>query len=289
MQAFSVETGKFKLDGGAMFGVVPKSIWNKTNPADENNLCTWALRCLVIKEAGRIILIDTGMGNKQDAKFFSHYQPHETVTLPDALQKINIAIEDITDVLLTHLHFDHVGGAISKVNDKLVTTFPNATYWVSEPHWNLALHPNRREKASFLTENIMPIKESGQLKLITLPSFQSNTSLQEIKFTESISCLVVHGHTEAMLLPKIKMGNETIVYMADLLPSIGHIPLPYVMGYDMQPLITLEEKEKFLTTALKENYILFFEHDAVNECCRLVATEKGIRAGASFSLKEIVY
>ena len=289
MQAFSLETGKFKLDGGAMFGVVPKSIWNKTNPADENNLCTWALRCLVIKEAGRIILIDTGMGNKQDAKFFSHYQPHETVTLPDALQKINIAIEDITDVLLTHLHFDHVGGAISKVNDKLVTTFPNATYWVSEPHWNLALHPNRREKASFLTENIMPIKESGQLKLITLPSFQSNTSLQEIKFTESISCLVVHGHTEAMLLPKIKMGNETIVYMADLLPSIGHIPLPYVMGYDMQPLITLEEKEKFLTMALKENYILFFEHDAVNECCRLVATEKGIRAGASFSLKEIVY
>jgi len=289
MQAFSLETGKFKLDGGAMFGVVPKSIWNKTNPADENNLCTWALRCLVIKEAGRIILIDTGMGNKQDAKFFSHYQPHETVTLPDALQKINIAIEDITDVLLTHLHFDHVGGAISKVNDKLVTTFPNATYWVSEPHWNLALHPNRREKASFLTENIMPIKESGQLKLITLPSFQSNTSLQEIKFTESISCLVVHGHTEAMLIPKINMGNETIVYMADLLPSIGHIPLPYVMGYDMQPLITLVEKEKFLTMALKENYILFFEHDAVNECCRLVATEKGIRAGASFSLKEIVY
>jgi len=288
MQLFSVETGKFKLDGGAMFGVVPKSIWNKTNPADENNLCTWALRCLVIKEADRIILIDTGMGDKQDAKFFSHYQPHETITLADALQKINIGVEDITDVLLTHLHFDHVGGAITKLNDKLVTAFPNATYWISEPQWNLAQHPNRREKASFLTENIMPIKESGQLKLITLPPFQSSTSLQEIKFTENISCLVVHGHTEAMLLPKIKMGDETIVYMADLLPSIGHIPLPYVMGYDMQPLITLEEKEKFLTNALKENYILFFEHDAVNECCRLIATEKGIRAGASFTLKEIV-
>jgi len=186
------------------------------------------------------------------------------------------------------LHFDHVGGAISKINDKLMPTFPNATYWISEPQWNLALHPNRREKASFLTENIMPIKESGQLKLITLPAFQSSTSLQEIKFTESISCIVVHGHTEAMLLPKIKIGNETIVYMADLLPSIGHIPLPYVMGYDMQPLITLEEKEKFLTTALQENYILFFEHDAVNECCRLIETEKGIRAGASFSLKEII-
>ncbi len=288
MQAFSLETGKFKLDGGAMFGVVPKSIWNKTNPADENNLCTWALRCLVIKEGDRTILIDTGMGDKQDAKFFSHYQHHEKITLTDALQKINIGVEDITDVLLTHLHFDHVGGAITKLNDKLVTSFPNATYWVSEPQWKLALHPNRREKASFLTENIIPIKESGQLKLITLPPFQSSTSLQEIKFTEAISCLVVHGHTEAMLLPKIKMGNETIVYMADLLPSIGHIPLPYVMGYDMQPLITLEEKEKFLTAALKENYILFFEHDAVNECCRLIATEKGIRAGASFTLKNIL-
>ena len=288
MQAFSLETGKFKLDGGAMFGVVPKSIWNKTNPADENNLCTWALRCLVVKEADRVILIDTGMGDKQDAKFFSHYQPHETIALEDALQKINIGLEDITDVLLTHLHFDHVGGAITKLNDNLVTSFPNATYWISEPQWNLALHPNRREKASFLTENIMPIKESGQLKLITLPPFQSSTSLQEIKFTEAISCLVVHGHTEAMLLPKIKMGNETIVFMADLLPSIGHIPLPYLMGYDMQPLITLDEKEKFLTTALKENYILFFEHDALNECCRLIATEKGIRAGASFTLKDIL-
>jgi len=288
MQVFSVDTGKFKLDGGAMFGVVPKGIWNKLNPADENNLCTWALRCLLVIDGERKILIDTGMGDKQDAKFFSHYHPHETVTLKDALHKINISPNDITDVLLTHLHFDHVGGAITKLNDKLVTTFPNASYWISEPQWNLALHPNRREKASFLTENIMPIKESGQLKLITLPPFQSSTSLQEIKFTEAISCLVVHGHTEAMLLPKIKMGNETIVFMADLLPSTGHIPLPYVMGYDMQPLITLEEKEKFLTTALKENYILFFEHDAVNECCRLIATEKGIRAGASFSLKDIL-
>ena len=288
MQAFSVETGKFKLDGGAMFGVVPKSIWNKSNPADENNLCTWALRCLVIKEGNRTILIDTGMGDKQDAKFFSHYYPHETVALADALQKINIGIEDITDVLLTHLHFDHVGGAIKKIEDKLVPTFPNATYWVNETQWNLALHPNRREKASFLTENIVPLNQSGQLKLITLPAFKSTTSLQEIKFTEAISCLVVNGHTEGMLLPKIKIGNETIVYMADLLPSTGHIPLPYVMGYDMQPLITLEEKEKFLTTAFKENYILFFEHDAVNECCRLIETEKGIRAGASFTLKEIL-
>ena len=287
MQVYSIETGKFKLDGGAMFGVVPKSIWNKTNPADENNLCTWALRCLLVIDGDRKVLIDTGMGNKQDAKFFSHYHPHDTVSLTSGLQKLNLTPNDITDVLLTHLHFDHVGGAIFKEKEQYLPTFPNAVYWVSEPQWNLALHPNRREKASFLTENIMPIKESGQLKLITLPPFQSSTSLQEIKFTEAISCLVVHGHTVAMLLPKIKMGSETIVYMADLLPSTGHIPLPYVMGYDMQPLITLEEKEKFLTTALKENYILFFEHDAVNECCRLIATEKGIRAGAIFSLKEI--
>jgi glyoxylase-like metal-dependent hydrolase (beta-lactamase superfamily II) len=288
MQVYSIETGKFKLDGGAMFGVVPKSIWNKTNPADENNLCTWALRCLLVIDGDRKILIDTGMGNKQDAKFYSHYHPHETVSIVAALNNIHFTPEDITDVLLTHLHFDHVGGAIKKIEDKLVPTFPNATYWVSETQWNLALHPNRREKASFLTENIIPLKQSGQLKLITLPAFQSTTSLQEIKFTEAISCLVVHGHTAGMLLPKIKMGNETIVYMADLLPSIGHIPLPYVMGYDMQPLITLEEKEKFLTTAFKENYILFFEHDAVNECCRLIETEKGIRAGASFTLKEIL-
>jgi glyoxylase-like metal-dependent hydrolase (beta-lactamase superfamily II) len=287
MQAYSVETGKFKLDGGAMFGVVPKVIWNKSNPADENNLCTWALRCLVILEGDRIILIDTGMGDKQDAKFFSHYQPHETVALANALEKINLTVESITDVLLTHLHFDHVGGAISKVKEDLVPTFPNATYWVSETQWSLALNPNKREKASFLTENILPLQKSGRLKLITLPPFESNKSLQEIKFTNAISCLVVNGHTQGMLLPKISIGKETIVYMADLLPSIGHIPLPYVMGYDMQPLVTLEEKEKFLTTALQEDYILFFEHDAVNECCRLVATEKGIRAGKSFTLKEI--
>jgi glyoxylase-like metal-dependent hydrolase (beta-lactamase superfamily II) len=284
MQVFSVNTGKFKLDGGAMFGVVPKGIWNKLNPADENNLCTWALRCLLVIEDERKILIDTGMGNKQDAKFFSHYHPHDTIDLKDALSPFNISPDDITDVLLTHLHFDHVGGAVKKENDTYTLTFPNATYWVSEPQWELALKPNKREKASFLEENIVPLQKSGQLKLISLPEFKSETSLQEIHFSPNMSCFVVHGHTQGMFIPKINIAHHQLVYMADLLPSIGHIPLPYVMGYDMQPLITLEEKEIFLKEAVQNNYTLFFEHDPVNECCSLHETEKGIRANKSFSL-----
>ena len=288
MQLHSIETGKFKLDGGAMFGVVPKSIWNKLNPADENNLCTWALRCLLIEEGDRKILIDTGMGNKQDERFFNHYAPHETVSLEQALLNKKIALTDITDVLLTHLHFDHVGGAVHKKNERLEVVFPNATYWVSEPQWELALHPNKRERASFLKENILPLKESGKLKLISIPAFKSNQSLQEIHFSESITCYVVNGHTQGMLLPKIKMGDKTIVYMADLLPSVGHIPLPYIMGYDMQPLVTLNEKEIFLKTAYENNYVLFFEHDPVNECCNLFETEKGIRAEHLFSLDSMM-
>ena len=284
MQLHSIETGNFKLDGGAMFGVVPKSIWNKLNPADENNLCTWALRCLLVIDGDRKILIDTGMGSKQDAKFFSHYQPSNTVPLKNALAKLNIGCTEITDVLLTHLHFDHVGGAIELNDGKLMTVFPNATYWVSEVQWNLAMNPNKREKASFLKENIVPIKESGQLKLITIPPFHSNHSLQKIHFSEHISCLVVNGHSEGMLLPKMNVNGRSLVYMADLLPSIGHIPLPYVMGYDMQPLVTLNEKEIFLNEALQNNYTLFFEHDPINECCHLQLTEKGIRAKASFKL-----
>lgn len=288
MQLHSIETGKFKLDGGAMFGVVPKSIWNKLNPADENNLCTWALRCLLVEEGDRKILIDTGMGNKQDERFFNHYSPHETVSLEQALLNKKIALTDITDVLLTHLHFDHVGGAVHKKNELLEVVFPNATYWVSEPQWKLALHPNKRERASFLKENILPLKESGKLKLISIPAFISNQSLQEIHFSEAITCYVVNGHTQGMLLPKIKIADKTIVYMADLLPSVGHIPLPYIMGYDMQPLVTLDEKEIFLKTACENNYILFFEHDPVNECCNLFETEKGIRAAHSFSLDTLL-
>jgi glyoxylase-like metal-dependent hydrolase (beta-lactamase superfamily II) len=285
MQLYSIETGHFKLDGGAMFGVVPKSIWNKLNPADENNLCTWALRCLLVIDGDRKILIDTGMGNKQDTKFFSHYQPSHSVTLSDALSKLNLQVNDITDVLLTHLHFDHVGGAIEMQADQLKTVFPNATYWVSEPQWELAINPNKREKASFLKENIQPLKESGQLKLIEVHNFQGK-ELQEIHFSENISCILVNGHTQSMMLPKINYKNKTLVYMADLLPSVGHLPLPYVMGYDMQPLVTLNEKELFLTDAIKNNYTLFFEHDAVHECCTVHETEKGIRANETFLLSE---
>lgn len=284
MQLYSISTGKFKLDGGAMFGVVPKSIWNRSNPADENNLCTWALRCLLVIEGDRKILIDTGMGNKQDAKFFSHYHPHETVSLQVALSKLNISTTDITDVLLTHLHFDHVGGAINKEGETLIPAFPNATYWVSEPQWELALNPNKRERASFLKENILPLKETGKLKLISIPPYKSETSLQEIYFSPSISCYVVNGHTQGMLLPKIQTQTGTFVYMADLLPSVGHLPIPYVMGYDMQPLVTLNEKELFLNDALKNNYTLFFEHDPENECCNLQLTEKGIRVLDTFAL-----
>lgn len=284
MQVYSVHTGKFKLDGGAMFGVVPKIIWNKINPADENNLCTWALRCLLVMDGDRKILIDTGMGDKQDTKFFSHYAPHETVNLNDALSPFNISPPDITDVLLTHLHFDHVGGAVSKQNDDFSLCFPNATYWVSEPQWTLALQPNQREKASFLKENILPLQQSGQLKLISLPPFKSESSLQEIHFNNNISCFVVNGHTQGMLIPKITFGQNHLVFMADLLPSVGHIPLPYIMGYDMQPLLTLTEKELFLKEAVRNHYTLFFEHDALHECCTLKITEKGIRQDAVFNL-----
>jgi len=287
MQVYSIETGKFKLDGGAMFGVVPKSIWNRTNPSDENNLCTWSLRCLLVIDGDRKILIDTGMGNKQDAKFFGHYHPHETVSLSTALKNINFTPEEITDVLITHLHFDHVGGAILKDKDQYLPTFPNATYWVSEPQWNWALHPNKREKASFLAENILPIQTAKQLKLITPPLFTSKTQLQEIYFSPSVSCYVVNGHTQGMLIPKITFNNHTLVFVADLLPSVGHIPLPFIMGYDVQPLITLEEKEIFLNEAEKNNYTLFFEHDPQNECCNLIKTDKGVRANQLFKLNQL--
>jgi len=287
MQVYSIETGNFKLDGGAMFGVVPKSIWNKLNPADENNLCTWALRCLLIIDGNRKILIDTGMGNKQESKFLSHYHPTNTVSLKEALLKLNTSLSDITDVLLTHLHFDHVGGAVEKINDQLVTVFPKATYWVSAPQWNLAMNPNKREKASFLNENIVPLKDSGQLKLISIPAYQDTNQLQEIYFSENISCYVVNGHSQGMLLPKILYKGKIIVYMADLLPSIGHIPIPYIMGYDMQPLLTLNEKELLLSDALRNNFTLFFEHDPINECCNLKETEKGIRVQGVYRLENI--
>jgi glyoxylase-like metal-dependent hydrolase (beta-lactamase superfamily II) len=242
---------------------------------------------MLVVSGERRILIDTGMGNKQDAKFFSHYQPSETKTIAEALSQHGFKPEDITDVLLTHLHFDHVGGAVNNENGALKLALPNATYWVSAPHWETAIHPNRREKASFLKENIMPLMESGQLKLIEIPPFKSDTNLQEIHFAENISCIVVNGHTQGMLLPKIQYASHQIVYMADLLPSVGHLPIPFVMGYDMQPLFTLNEKEIFLNEACTKNYTLFFEHDSVNECCDLHVTEKGIRAKNCFNLENL--
>ncbi len=266
-----------------MFGVVPKSIWQKTNPADENNMCNWAMRCLLIENGKQLILVDTGIGNKQSDKFFSHYFLAETDLFTHNLKKLGFCPEDITDVLLTHLHFDHCGGAIRWNKDKTAyePAFKNAHYWSTENHWNWAVHPNPREKASFLSENILPIQESGQLKFIT------RTGDYTANVFENIDMLFVDGHTESMMIPHIKYKNKTVVFMADLLPSTGHIPLPYVMGYDTRPLITLDEKAKFLNKAVEEDYVLFLEHDAINECCTLQLTEKGVRLDNTFQFNEL--
>ena len=278
MQLFTIDTGLFKLDGGAMFGVVPKSIWNKLNPADDNNMCTWAMRCLLIQDGNRLILVDNGIGNKQDEKFLGHYYLHGNDTLEKSLAKQGFSTDDITDVFLTHLHFDHCGGSIKREGNKLVPAFKNATFWTNEQHWNKAITPNDREKASFLKDNILPIQESGQLKFI---DYNQNS------FSENIHIKQVFGHTEAMMLPMINYKGKTIVYMADLLPSVGHIPVPYVMAYDMFPLTTLHEKKLFLTEAVQNDYILFFEHDPKIECCSLQMTEKGVRVKDTFELKEL--
>lgn len=289
MKLYSIPTGNFKLDGGAMFGVVPKSLWNKINPADENNLCAWAMRCLLIEEEGRLILVDNGIGNKQDAKFFSHYYLHGDDTLDGSLAKHGFHRDDITDVFLTHLHFDHCGGSILREGDRLVPAFKNATYWSNEEHWAWAMQPNDREKASFLKENILPIQVSGQLKFVEMPNVDWDASkpLPQQAFTNDFSVRFVEGHTAGMMLPQITYKDKTIVYMADLLPSAGHIPLPYVMAYDMFPLTTLHEKKSFLTEAAEKDYCLFFEHDAQHECCNLQQTEKGIRPKDFFPLSDL--
>lgn len=286
MKLYAINTGYFKLDGGAMFGVVPKTIWNKINPADENNLCSWALRCLLIEDGNRLILVDNGNGDKQDAKFFSHYYLHGDDTLEKSLAKYGFTKDDITDVFLTHLHFDHCGGSIVREGDKLVPAFKNASYWSNREHWDWAVHPNEREKASFLKENILPIEVSGRLHFITTTA-PANGQLGSTSFTENITVRFVSGHTENMMLPQIKYKGKTIVFMADLLPSAGHIPLPYVMGYDMFPLTTINEKRSFLKEALEGDYILFFEHDPVNECCNLQQTERGIRPKDFFKLETV--
>ena len=279
MKLYSINAGHFKLDGGAMFGVVPKSMWNKLNPADENNMCNWAMRCLLIEDEGRLILVDNGMGNKQDEKFFGYYYLNGDDTLEKSLAKNGFSKDDITDVFLTHLHFDHCGSSIERVNDQLVPAFKNATYWSNENHWEWAVHPNDREKASFLKENILPIQESGKLKFVE--------TKEGIDFTKNVKIRFVNGHTESMMLPQINYKDKTIVYMADLLPSEAHIPIPYVMAYDTRPLETLVEKKSFLTEALEKEYILFFEHDREIECCNLQQTIKGIRSKETFKLENI--
>lgn len=289
MKLYSINTGFFKLDGGAMFGVVPKSIWNKLNPADDKNLCSWALRCLLIEDGDRLMLVDNGNGDKQDEKFFSHYYLHGEDTLDKSLSKYGFHRDDITDVILTHLHFDHCGGSIIRKADQLIPAFKNAVYWSNENHWTWATEPNEREKASFLKENIIPIQESGQLKFIPVPapSQKVTAPLSSALFINDVVIRFANGHTNAMMLPQIRYKNKTIVFMADLLPSIGHIPIPYIMGYDMFPLTTLHEKKTFLTEAMNGDYILFFEHDPVNECCSLQQTERGIRHKDVFRLDEL--
>lgn len=279
MNLYTINTGFFKLDGGAMFGVVPKSIWNKLNPADSNNMCNWAMRCLLVEYNDRLILIDNGLGDKQDEKFFSYYYLNGSDSLGKSLRQHGFTEDDITDVFLTHLHFDHCGGSVKWNSSRsgYETVFRKATYWSNEDHWNWAIKPNAREKASFLKENILPIQESGQLKFTgngesLIPGF-------EVYF--------VNGHTEAMMLPLINTGKQKIAYCADLIPSAAHLPLPYVMAYDMRPLVTLEEKAIFLKKMIDEQYCLFFEHDPIHECALLEQTEKGPRLKSAHSLTEL--
>ncbi|HCW06813.1 MAG TPA: MBL fold metallo-hydrolase [Cytophagales bacterium] len=279
MNLHVINTGFFKLDGGAMFGVVPKSIWQKTNPADANNMCDWAMRCLLIEDGKQLILIDNGIGNKQSPEFFKHYYLHGDDSLTKSLNALGFSEGDVTDMFLSHLHFDHCGGGVKKENDKFELVFKNAKYWSNADHWKWATQPNAREKASFLKENILPMQESGHLNMVDInkPSPFSQFDLT-----------YVSGHTDKMMIPRIKYKDKIICFVADLLPSTGHIPLPYVMGYDTRPLITLEEKEKFLKEAADNNYILFLEHDPINECCTVKETEKGVRLDRAFSLKEIL-
>lgn len=274
MRLYSIETGNFKLDGGAMFGVVPKPLWERTNPADENNRIDMAARSLLIEDGERLILVDTGLGNKQSDKFFSHYALWGEHSLARSLNKLGFHNDDITDVVFTHLHFDHCGGAIVR-NKKgfYEPAFKNARFWSHKDHWQWATTPNVREKASFLPENILPIEESGQLNL-----------LDDSKTPLGFDVLLMDGHTEKQMLPKIEYKGKTIVFSADLIPTAGHLPVPYVMGYDTRPLLSLKEKESFLAEAVEKDYFLFLEHDAHNEIISLKRTEKGVRLAESFTL-----
>ena len=285
MQLYSINAGNFKLDGGAMFGVVPKSIWNRTNPADENNMCSWAMRCLLVKDGNRLILIDNGMGNKQNDKFFGYYSLWGTHSLDKSLAKYGFHRDDITDVFMTHLHFDHCGGSIQWNKDRTgyEPAFKNAVFWSNEKHWQWATEPNVREKASFLKENIIPMQESGQLRFVQRPEDD-----YLVKSELGFGILFVDGHTEKQMIPHIQYQDKTIVFCADLLATAGHIPIPYVMGYDTRPLLTMPEKTKFMNAAAENNYYLFLQHDAHNEIIRVEKTERGVRLKDTFSADEIL-
>jgi len=280
MKLYPIETGNLKLDGGAMFGVVPKVLWQKTYPCDENNLCNWAMRCLLVVDGDRKILIDNGIGNKQDEKWLSHYYLNGEDTLENSLEKAGYRPEDITDVILTHMHFDHCGGSVTWNADKTgyQLAFPNATYWTSKQQYEWATNPNRREKASFLKENIQPIQESGHLKLID----------EEGEFIPNITFKLYNGHTDGQVIPHIHADGKTVVFMADLMPSAAHIPMPWIMAYDTRPLQTLHDKERFYAEAIENNYILFFEHDLFHEACTLTDTPKGVRVEKAGKLAEFI-
>ncbi|GLB52943.1 MBL fold metallo-hydrolase [Neptunitalea chrysea] len=284
MKLYTIETGNFKLDGGAMFGVVPKSIWNKTNPADANNMIDMAARCLLVEDGDRLILIDTGMGNKQSEKFFGYYYMFGDHTLDGSLQKHGFHRDDITDVFMTHLHFDHCGGSIQWNKDRTgyEPAFKNARFWTNKDHWQWAIKPNPREKASFLKENILPMEESGQLNFITNPTgdFLENSEL-------GFDILFADGHTDKQMLPHFNYQGKTLVFAADLLPTVGHIPLPYVMGYDTRPLLTMDEKATFLNKAVENEYYILLEHDAHNEICTVKHTERGVRLKDIYTFEEI--
>jgi len=280
MKLYTIDTGYFKLDGGAMFGVVPKVLWSRTNPTDENNLCPWAMRSLLIEEGNRLILIDNGIGEKQDDKFLRNYYLHGDVNLNLSLKKHGFTNDDITDVFLTHLHFDHCGGSVKWNDDRtgFEMAFKNAKYWSNKKHWDHALNSNYRERASFLKDNIIPIKESGHLNFVD----------RESRFLDFLSILFVDGHTESQMIPQIQYNDKTIIFAADLLPSTGHIPLAYVMGYDTQPLKTLDEKGKFLLEAADKKYVIFLQHDNYNECCTVKHSEKGVVLDKVFKLSDIL-
>lgn len=285
MKLYPIESGNFKLDGGAMFGVVPKSLWSRTNPADSNNMIDMAARCLLIEDGNKLSLIDTGMGDKQSEKFFSYYYPWGEHSIDKSLQKHGFHRDDITDIFLTHLHFDHVGGAIKWNKDRTgyESAFKNAKFWSNKDHWKWAIEPNAREKASFLKENILPMEESGQLHFIDNKENKKFIQSKEFDF----GVLFVDGHTDKQMIPHIQYKDKTLVFMADLLPTAGHIPLPYVMGFDTRPLLTLTEKEKFLKQAADKGYYLFLEHDAHNEIITLKNTEKGVRLDKTFTFNEL--